>query len=594
MSVSHAHIPCAKKTPNGCIVGHEGDAAHMAMDILLNGTTTDQLETQHTSRVPGGPPAQRRRIALLIGAMALLGLCVFFHIYRLAQTPGWDPQEGYNLDLAWNLLHGRLRLFALTNAFAQHPPLFYLQLALMIRLVGYNILAIRALVALYAVLTCAMILVVARRLLGIGPALWAAAVYTLAPIALANTRWGYSYAQLSFVGLVCLWAAWRYHETPTWRWLTLAAVLGGLCVLSDYEGVAWVVFVSLVALRRSSWRDGVRALLIGVATPLVGLLICLLAAPAVFLADLSDTFGRAAGGNIIVQFVELLLNYYHFLSYDPWILLGVVGMFLIPHSRARAFLLGAVATLTVVALKARVLGASFHTAEPLLPLLAIGAGMAFDLALRSLYAWTLHWLGRDAKGVNLTVPRVVTGQSRYMSLLLSPRIARGVAALIVFWVIVSPIGMAGASDLVGLSGSLPTRQDALLVNPPDAQAVARYILSHAHSGDLVLASPAIAWMFDAPEDASGNATGIQGADIVQTVAQSGQAAAFYPACLPATRWVYSVSLTSARYVVVDDLVRQLATPDQLPALTPIVERAERWPIVFSAGHITVYERPSSP
>ena len=88
-------------------------------------------------------PALAKRLAGQQGAQvalaaALVALCVWFHVCRLAQTPGWDPQEGYNLDLAWNLLHGRLRLFALTQDFAQHPPLFYLQLALGIRLFGYN------------------------------------------------------------------------------------------------------------------------------------------------------------------------------------------------------------------------------------------------------------------------------------------------------------------------------------------------------------------------------------------------------------------------------------------------------------------------
>src|SRR5579862_1229527 len=83
------------------------------------------------------------RIAWYCAAGLILALCVFFHAWRLTQTPGWDPQEGYTLDIAWNLAHGQVRLFALRSAFAQHPPLFYLQLALAIRLLGYNMLALR-------------------------------------------------------------------------------------------------------------------------------------------------------------------------------------------------------------------------------------------------------------------------------------------------------------------------------------------------------------------------------------------------------------------------------------------------------------------
>src|SRR6185312_17212193 len=76
------------------------------------------------------------QVGPIILAIGILALFAFFHLWRLDATPGWDPQEGYNLDIAWNLAHGRLRLFALTSAFAQHPPLFFLQLAFFIHLFG--------------------------------------------------------------------------------------------------------------------------------------------------------------------------------------------------------------------------------------------------------------------------------------------------------------------------------------------------------------------------------------------------------------------------------------------------------------------------
>ena len=48
---------------------------------------------------------------------------------RLGVTPGWDGDEGYNLDIAWHLLHGRAQVFALDYAFVQHPVLGYALLA---------------------------------------------------------------------------------------------------------------------------------------------------------------------------------------------------------------------------------------------------------------------------------------------------------------------------------------------------------------------------------------------------------------------------------------------------------------------------------
>src|SRR5262249_53531381 len=63
--------------------------------------------------------------------------------------------------------------------------------------------------------------------------------------------------------------------------------------------------------------------------------------------------------------------------------------------------------------------------------------------------------------------------------------------------------------------------------------------------------------------------------------------------LPTTRWAYDVSLGRARYVVVDELLRRLAAPDQLPALMPIMEEVKGWQLVLTKGQYTVYERPAA-
>jgi 4-amino-4-deoxy-L-arabinose transferase-like glycosyltransferase len=536
-----------------------------------------------------------QRAAMIALGVALVALCVWFHVFRLAQTPGWDPQEGYNLDLAWNLMHGRLRLFALTQDFAQHPPLFYLQLALSIRIFGYGIVAVRALAGLYAALTCVALLLAGGRLLGAGAALWGAAAYTVAPVVLANTRWGYSYSMLAFVGLLCLWATWEALASTdaalALRWLLVAAALAGLAAFSDYVGVAWIAFVALAGLKLG-WRRGLLALSVGAGLLALGLLVCLLASPGVFIADVFSTGGRAAGGNPIVAGILLLFNYQRLATYDAWLTLGLVGLFLVRPARTRNLLLGALALLGLAILKVRTLGPSFHTAMPLLPLLGLGAGVALVAGTGRLFAWAGEWLAPldrwldalAARRAGATAEAAAPHDGRTL-------LSRILMALLVFVVIGSPVALAGASDAVGLAGTLTTPQDSLLATPADAQATIQFMLAHAQRGDLVLASPQLAWAFDQPVDAQGRPLGVAGADIVQTVAYGGHAAAFYPAGLPRDRWAYDIAPSAARFVIVDDLVRQLAAPDQLPALAPILKQVERWHVVFRRGQYTVYERP---
>ena len=515
---------------------------------------------------------------------------------RCSISGGWRrrragiPQEGYNLDLAWNLLHGRLRLFALTQVFVQHPPLYYFQLALAIHLFGYGITAARALSALYATLSCVALLLVGRRMLGIEAALWAAAVYTVAPVMLENTRWGYSYGLLALVGLVVLWLGWEALTAADAargrRWLYAAAVVAGMAAYSDYVGVAWIALVALVGMKWG-WRPALAALGIGAGVLALGLLALFAVSPGVFLADVVSTGGRAAGGNPLIQVILLLLNYERFLTVDAWLLLGVAGLFLVRRTPTRGYLLGSVGLLALVVLKTRTVGPSLHTVTPLLPLLALGAGVALAATVHALFTWSVGWLAPLDKWFARW-----RGASADAALART-RLSQALSALLLFVVIGAPLAMAAASDAVGLAGTLATPQDPLLAAPADAAAAQRYILAHARPGDLVLASPQIAWAFDQPVGANGQAMGIEGADITQTVAYGGQTAAFYPAGLPRDRWAYDVSLRRARYVVVDDLIRALAAPDQLPALAPILAQAERWPVVFRSGQYVIYEQPGA-
>jgi 4-amino-4-deoxy-L-arabinose transferase-like glycosyltransferase len=554
----------------------------------------------------------RTQVAVLLGAVGVLALAVFLHVYRLSATPGWDPQEGYNLDIAWNLLHGRLRLFGLTSAFAQHPPLFYLQLALVIRVFGYSIGALRGLVAFYSVLTCAAMMLFSKRLLGTGPALWAGLVFTGAPLFLANTRWGYTYAQLMFVAVLCAWALWRYSETRSRRALLVAASLAGLAVLSDYEGIAMVVVTVLIAWRVRP-RDALSAAGIALGIPATGMLACFAVAPAVFGPDLLDTFARASGTSLALSAINLLVNYFRLVTLDVWVLLGIVGLFLVGSRRARVLLLATTSMLALVVLKVRDVGPSFHTAVPLLPFLALGTGVALDAAIRHLYAWILslmpHAAPPDADAY--TGPSQPAFPSRSSSTL-TPDLFRlpdvwhaldrravlqrgrnALAALAVFVVVVSPLAIALAGDVAGLASTLPTRQDAILASPADAQAVAEYVLAHAAPGDLTLGSPQVVWMLDQPDDASGHPRSIYAADMLQALAYQGQAAAFYPAGLPAYRWAFPVSLAHARFVILDTMLVRLSAPNEVPGLAAMLATVRAWPVVYRRGDFTVYANPSA-
>jgi hypothetical protein len=258
-------------------------------------------------------------------------------------------------------------------------------------------------------------------------------------------------------------------------------------------------------------------------------------------------------------------------------------------------------------LQVREVGPAFHTAVPLLPLLALGAGVALDAAVRHLYAFVVAALaphgssattgqiegGGQPRGVAAS-RRVPPGVWRLWRAVTGQRGRNAVAAFAVFMVVASPLAIAIAGDAAGVASALPTRNDlALATSPVDVQAVAAYVLAHERPGDVTLGSPQVMWMLDQPDDVSGHPRPVFAADLLQALAYGGHAAAFYPAGLPRARWAFDVSLGRARYVVVDDLLRRLAAPGQVAGLADVLSVAQSWPAVYRRGEYVVYERPAA-
>ncbi len=518
-----------------------------------------------------------RRWGLIMAGGSILLLALAFHTIHLTNTPGWDGDEGYNLDIAWNLLHGRLRMFALTSAFVQHPPLFYAILAGAIRLFGESMLTLRALAVSYSLITTLLLLLLGRRMFGAGPALWGALAFTIAPLALTNTRWGYTYSQLMLVAFLGVYTCWRYLETRSRRWLFLSSVLGALAALSDYEGAFLLVLLILIALR-IRWRDALVAAGIGLGFPLLVALILLATTPDTFLSDLAFTASRAGGGNLITQALTVIINFQHFLSLDAWSILGLVGLWFIRDTRLRGLIFAMLALMLIAILKVRDLNPYFHSGVPLLPWLALGAGLAIDRAITTLYTWLNSWW-------DTLFARFSTSASWWVT------VKRFSIALVLFLALISPLGITIAADAAGIATHLHTRIDFSLANhPDDARQAVNYILAHARPGDVVICSPQVAWMLDTPEDASGHETGILAAEPLQSLAYRGQGVAFYPPNLGLHRFVFDPSIAHARFAIVDSFWRALTAPDQVPQLRPELHLVESWPAVYQVGEYTIYEQ----
>src|SRR5919202_2401926 len=122
------------------------------------------------SRPQGEGPGVRDHRALLrcgstVVLLAIVALAAALRLLHLASNPGWDGDEGYNYNIAYNMAHGHHQMFALDFVFVQHPPLFFALAAGLFRLLGPSMLALRLLSVAFCLGTLALLPALARALL---------------------------------------------------------------------------------------------------------------------------------------------------------------------------------------------------------------------------------------------------------------------------------------------------------------------------------------------------------------------------------------------------------------------------------------------
>src|SRR5918911_5557492 len=100
----------------------------------------------------------------IVVLLAIVALAAALRLLHLASNPGWDGDEGYNYNIAYNLAHGHHQMFALDFAFVQHPPLFFALAAGLFHLLGPSMLALRLVSVAFCLGTLALLPALVRAL----------------------------------------------------------------------------------------------------------------------------------------------------------------------------------------------------------------------------------------------------------------------------------------------------------------------------------------------------------------------------------------------------------------------------------------------
>ncbi len=498
----------------------------------------------------------------IVFLIAILLAAAYLRLVNIAATPGWYTDETTHILIARNLVHGHMQYMAIDDSFLLfgRPPLFEYALAGLCRLFGSSIEVLRVFTACLGIASTLLLYATIRHAV---QDKWFALVsaFSLAiyPDALLYSRFGFSYNLLSPLVIILIWALCLYIRTSRRRFLAIAALVIGIGGLSDIMMFAFIVllFVVIIGIR---WKDSLWNIpLVFLPFAVYGLL-SLLTIPDAFLFDLNYTLSRLGGVPIGQQISTLANNYTTLLSQGIWIPLGIVGLFLIRDRQLRAStLLCLLLPIVVIGRTVALYHLSFYYMIPLLPLIALGVGALLRYGL----PYVTQVIG---DGLRFFLPNQ---QMR-------TTIAFGLA----FALIATPLVVSLQSSLMNVQNGFRTTIDAFLIHPDEARTVAAQINDSITPQTIIIASPAVAWLFDA-----------QVADFQMVVAAQGIETPHLPANIPDSRWAFDLDYETADFIIIDHLWYNWGIY-HIPGLQEIIGDVTTWPVAAQSGQITAYRNPA--
>ncbi|MFN8598493.1 MAG: glycosyltransferase family 39 protein [Anaerolineae bacterium] len=489
-------------------------------------------------------PTQRRLEFAAIFSITMLA--AYLRFVNLATNPGWYTDEGTHLDIARNLIAGRVQYLAVDQSWLifSRLPLFENLLALWLRVFGVSMLALRTLTASLGTLTVVLVWALGRRVFERrGLALLAPLLLAIYPPAILYSRFGFSYNLLAPLLMLAALSAGRYAQTQSKRWLAVTAISIGLGTLTDvWAFILLVPFTLVVGLR--CWRDLLWSLPLALLPFGLYALTALITAPNAFLFDLRFVMSRLNQLPITQQISTLIQNLTTLSAQDGWFAIGLLGLLALRPAPVRWVMAAfSIVPLVLLGRTTALFSLSAYYMIPLWPFVALGAASLI-----------------------VTVSDRLTRNTRW----------RGVIA----------IGLGGAIGLITVpplvqqaTTHFRTDIEPFLIDPVMAQSAADFVNAHVTDTDLVIASPALAWQIRSNV-----------ADFQMPLAYRGQATPHLPADVPTDRWAYEPRYQQARFVIVDNLWRNWAVPD-VAGVREMLTNVEQWPSVYRVGDVVVYQNP---
>ncbi len=190
----------------------------------------------------------------------ILLLASFLRLYRIADYMTFLGDEGRDVLVVYNILHGHLTLLGPTSSVGGFflGPIYYYFMAPFLLLFNYNPVGPAVMVALIGVLTVFLIYKFTAEFFNKKVALIAALLYSISPIVISYSRSSWNPNPLPFFSLLILFLIYKAELKNKIKHLFLAGILFGIAMqlhyLATFLGVvilSYVFFINLIKSQKS-------------------------------------------------------------------------------------------------------------------------------------------------------------------------------------------------------------------------------------------------------------------------------------------------------------------------------------------------------
>lgn len=488
----------------------------------------------------------RKNIWLIL----IIFLAIFSRFWKLYYTPGWFPDEGVDLNIAWNLFHGKMQLSAISYTFMPHPPLFFITSIPFLAIFGKSILTLRYISAFCGVMNVVLIYLIIKEALGNNKALLGALFYTVSFEAIINGRYALTYEFfLSLVLLAILFAV-KFNEQKQTRWLIWSSVFAGLASVTSFLGFIFVPFLWIWTFFKCK-KNFVMVMLLSFGPFLIYAATMLILTRSAFLHDFLYTIRRpeinvtAPGGGLLKYYSNILgASYFNFL--------GLIGLFLIKNKYK-----------FIIPMMFFILTIFEYSVRKTTFLAEIFIIFGLVSIIYYLYDYLKDKLARHS---NL---------QKYSIL---------VIILVIGLLFVVPLGLPVIKNFYAIfrGQSLNTSSEVWFApnNLEDSQKVADFVNERTSTDNTVLASPHFSSLLK-----------VQITDPILATVYQGYETTNFPANFGKDRFIYDASWHNVKYAVIDKFTRGWFV-FQPNVDTEVLDKFwNSWPKVYILGEYTVLLNP---